>query len=132
MFLAAVVLIVSIVYNKVDNTEMLLVDKITILPFAFTSVMGGIMIISFSHSFYNISFINEKIKNFICYIGDHTMIILALHYPLIVLYKYYNFWESSIIEILIGVFIPLVILAILNSAKTQSMLVFNFLYKNKK
>lgn len=129
LVLAIAVLVVSLVYNNIGNTEMLNVDKSTVLPFALTSLMGGMMVLSVSHIWHEHVKAGNKLESLMCYVGDHTMIILALHYPLIVLYKYFNLWNFSVIEILIGIVVPLMIFYVLNFAKSQCVVILNSLRK---
>ena len=84
---AVIVFIVSRIYSDIRNTEMLFVDTTSFLPFTLTGCLGSLMVMLMSKklSVYD----NKKVVSLLRYIGDHTMIILALHYPLIKIFDFY-------------------------------------------
>ena len=86
---AVIVFIVSRIYSDIRNTEMLFVDTTSFLPFTLTGCLGSLMVMLMSKklSIYD----NKKVVSLLSYIGDHTMIILALHYPLIKIFDFYFF-----------------------------------------
>lgn len=87
LLLTCVVLLFSRIYTEVSNTEMLSVDKITYLPFAITGSCGSIMVILCSQKISSVK--KNEIFGLFRYIGDHTLIILAMHYPLIKIFDFY-------------------------------------------
>lgn len=108
------VFLISRFYTDVYTTEMLQVDKITVLPFVITGFMGGVFVLSLS------VFLSDNLhfllRNFIAYIGNNTLVILALHYPLIQIFNFYcdgSSWISNQMRLLwggvIGVLFPIII-----------------------
>lgn len=87
LLLTCVVLLISRIYTEVSNTEMLSVDKMTYLPFAITGSCGSIMVILCSQKISSVK--SFKVFGVFRYIGDHTLIILAMHYPLIKIFDFY-------------------------------------------
>lgn len=94
---------ISRIYTDVYTTEMLQVDKVTVLPFVITGFMGGVFILSLS-IFFSAN-LHLSLRNFIAYIGDNTLVILALHYPLIKIFNFYSdgsYWISDQMRLLFG------------------------------
>lgn len=86
MALGVWVLLLSRCYYDVSNTEMLTIDKTTFLPFTLSGCLGSIFILMAAK---RIGALKLKLMEFIKYIGDHSLIILALHYPLIKVFDFY-------------------------------------------
>lgn len=114
------VLILSRCYNSINNTEMLLVDKMTFFPFIFSGTLGSIMVLMVSQKICSCHLV---IRDLLCFIGDNTMIILALHYPIIIIWKNYisafrlNVYIQNFTECIIGIVLPLLLLSIYNSLR---------------
>lgn len=81
------VFILSRIFCNIHDTEMLFVDKYTFLPFSISGTLGSVMVMLISQRV--VSYKNSKMFGLIRYIGDHTLIILALHYPLIKIFDFY-------------------------------------------
>lgn len=81
------VFLISRCFNDVTNTEMLFIDKNTFLPFTFSGCVGSVWVMLISK--YMGKNLNRKLVDFIRYIGDHTLIIFVLHYPLIKIFDFY-------------------------------------------
>lgn len=114
IFFAVIVLLISRIYSNIENTEMLYVDKITFFPFTLTGLLGSymVMLVSRKIALYD----RSKIVSFLRYVGNHTMIILALHYPLIKIFDFYflqNINDFTSIRLFsggaIGVVVPIAI-----------------------
>lgn len=114
LLLACVVFLFSRIYREVSNTEMLAIDKITYLPFTLTGSCGSIMVLLCSKKMLSIQ--SSRLLCLIRYIGDHTLIILALHYPLIKIFNFYftkNIGGLDFVRLfsggVLGVFFPILI-----------------------
>lgn len=124
LLLTCVVLLFSRIYTEVSNTEMLSVDKMTYLPFAITGSCGSIMVILCSQKISSVK--KNKILGLFRYIGDHTLIILAMHYPLI---KIFDFYFMKNIEglnslrlisgLVLGVLLPILFYKIYETVKKK-------------
>lgn len=108
---ACMVFVLSRIYVEVSNTEMLAVDRTTFLPFAFSGVCGSIMVVLFSQRITEVN--SSGILRLLVYIGDHTIVVLALHYPLIKIFGFFfmknieGFSSTRhILGVLIGVLTP--------------------------
>ena len=123
------ILLLSQCYDDIHNTEMLLVDKTTLFPFTVTGTMGSIMILMISEK---VCHVNVIIKNILCYIGNNTMIILALHYPIIHIWNYHiqQFIHSdSILNLtgcIIGITLPIALVLVYNFIRNK--LVVNIIF----
>ena len=80
-------LLLSRCYSDVANTEMLLIDKTTFLPFTLSGCLGSVLVLMIAKHAGETA--NSKVADLIRYIGDHSLIILALHYPLIKIFDFY-------------------------------------------
>lgn len=87
VIMAIIVLVFSRLYSDMANTEMLYVDKVTVLPFALSGCVGSALVMSVSDKIAVCA--KRGIVEILRYAGDHTMIILALHYPLIKIFDFY-------------------------------------------
>lgn len=112
---ASIVLIVSMCFEETEKIEMLSIDKTTFLPMVLAGCTGSAMVIVISQ-FLSTNLYCKKFVNLFRYIGDHTMIILALHYPLIKIFDFYymqNISGYTPIRLIsggaIGVILPIVI-----------------------
>lgn len=76
MALGVWVLLLSRCYYDVSNTEMLTIDKTTFLPFTLSGCLGSIFILMAAK---RIGALKLKLVEFIKYIGDHSLIILAFY-----------------------------------------------------
>lgn len=87
ILIALVILVVSRSYTDVFHTEMLQVDKSTVLPFILTGILGSLLVLYVSKTLAN--YLHIGLKKIFLYIGDNTLIILALHYPFYKIFEYY-------------------------------------------
>lgn len=123
VIMAIMVLVVSRLYSDVANTEMLYVDKVTVLPFALSGCVGSALVISVSDKI--ATFAKRDIVDFLRYAGDHTMIILALHYPLIKIFDHCFIRAFDGMEPLrlalggVGILLPLAIYRVYESARVK-------------
>ena len=123
-----VVLILSQCYNNINNTEMLLVDKTTIFPFILTGTLGSIMILMVSQKICACHFV---IRDALCFIGDNTMIILALHYVIIIIWKNYissfilNVYLQNFTGCIMGVIFPILLIFIYKSLRNKVFRIFD-------
>lgn len=123
LILIVLVLLVSRIYKEIANTEFLSVDTMTILPFALTTTLGSLMVIGISHIINNKA--HKLVITLLDYIGCHTMIILALHYPFFIVYERIcqklgaSYLAPNIVKLLIGVFVPLLLLIIWQEARKR-------------
>lgn len=124
MLFSVIVFIVSRIYSNIENTEMLNVDTTTFFPFTLTGCLGSFTVMQMSKkiSIYN----NKKAISFLRYIGDHTMIILTLHYPLIKIFDFYfihNINGYNPVRLLlgggIGVVVPIFIYRMFEIARDE-------------
>lgn len=116
------VLFLSRCYSDVSNTEMLYIDKTTFLPFTLSGCLGSALVLMIAKCVGKID--NSKVVDLIRYIGDHSLIILALHYPLIKIFDFYfikNVGNYTVAQHIsggvIGVFVPIVIYRIYEIVK---------------
>lgn len=103
VLLALLILVVSRSYTDVFYTEMLQVNKTTVLPFILTGSVGSLLVLSISN--FSVDILRNKIRRYLVYIGDHSLIILALHYPFIKILDYYfviNIGEYTTIQHISG------------------------------
>ena len=91
---AFIVLIVSMCFEVTEKIEMLSIDKTTFLPMVLAGCTGSAMVIVVSQCL-STNLYCKKFVNLFRYIGDHTMIILALHYPLIKIFDFYYIQNIS-------------------------------------
>lgn len=124
LLLTCVVLLFSRIYTEVSNTEMLSVDKMTYLPFAITGSCGSIMVILCSQKISSVK--SFKVLGVFRYIGDHTLIILAMHYPLIKMFDFYFMKNIEglnslrlIFGLVLGVLLPILFYKIYETVKEK-------------
>lgn len=103
MILSLSVLLLSRCFSDISNTEMLSIDKSTFLPFTLSGCLGSVLVLMVA------KFWGEKehlkLTDLVRYIGDHSLIILALHYPLIKVFDFYfekNLGEYSTLQHISG------------------------------
>ena len=127
MFILALsILVVSRTYNEIANTEFLSVDIKTVLPFAFTTILGSLMVMGLSRVIYAKA--HKAIIVLLDFIGSHTMVILALHYPFFIIYERMcqkmgiGYFAPNIVKLIIGIFLPLLILFLLQKIRTAPYL----------